>query len=779
MQPIDVTVIDAILSRTGTGPEKALVILQAIERHYAYLPKEALERVCEKTQIRPADLWGVATFYDQFRLEPAGKYRVRVCVGTACHVKGSERVYDAFRRALEIEPGKDTDNQNLFTVEKIACLGCCTLAPVVQINQKVYGPVQPEMVADILDAAQRQSDGDFIASKTGLLSQDVTAELRVGIGSCCVAGGSMDVRRELDRTLAGLGLEDKVAVKPVGCVGMCHQTPLVEVLIRTPNVQTAENGENGILYTKVTANEAGKIVRRHFRPRGLLRRIKSAVDEAVEGFVGPSDSVPVPRAVRDGEICAFLGGQKRIATEYCGHLDPLDVDEYSRNGGFEALRHIETMTPQDIIEQMKQSGLRGRGGAGFATGRKWQIANQAQDSVKYIICNGDEGDPGAFMDRMILESYPYRVLEGMAIAAKAVGAKEGYLYIRAEYPLAVQRIRAAIQICQERKLLDGLKLSIAEGAGAFVCGEETALIASIEGRRGMPSIRPPFPAQNGLWGKPTLINNVETYATVPWIFRNGSQVFASIGTEKSKGTKVFALAGKVKRGGLIEVPMGMTIRQIVENIGGGVAGDSTFKAVQVGGPSGGCVPAQLADTPIDFESLAEVGSMMGSGGLVVMDENDCMVDIARYFLEFTQAQSCGKCTFCRVGTKRMLEMLSNLCRGKDCDLDELEALARQVKAGSLCGLGKTAPNPILSTLKYFRQEYEAHRQGHCPAGKCRDLIRFVIGDKCNGCTICAQNCPVSAITPKPYQKHEIQQSACVRCGTCKNICPEKAIDVES
>jgi NADH:ubiquinone oxidoreductase subunit F (NADH-binding)/NADH:ubiquinone oxidoreductase subunit E/NAD-dependent dihydropyrimidine dehydrogenase PreA subunit len=779
MQPIDVTVIDDILSRTGTGPEKALVILQAIERHYAYLPKEALERVCEKTQIRPADLWGVATFYDQFRLQPTGKYRVRVCVGTACHVKGSERVYDAFRRVLEIEPGKDTDNQNLFTVEKIACLGCCTLAPVVQINQKVYGPVRPEMAAEILEAAQRQSDGDSIASKTGLLSQDITAELRVGVGSCCVAGGSMDVRKELDKTLAGLGLENKVAVKPVGCVGMCHQTPLVEVLIRTPNPQPADNGDSGILYTKVTANEAGKIVRRHFRPRGLLRRIRSAVDEAVEGFVGPSDNMPVPRAVRDGEICAFLGGQKRIATEYCGHLDTLDVDEYIRHGGFEALAQADKMNPQEILSEVKKSGLRGRGGAGFTVGRKWEITRQAKDSVKYIICNGDEGDPGAFMDRMILESYPYRVLEGMAIAAKAVGVKEGYLYIRAEYPLAVQRIRAAIKICEERNLLNGLKLAIAEGAGAFVCGEETALIASIEGRRGMPSIRPPFPAQKGLWEKPTLINNVETYATVPWIFRNGAQTFASIGTEKSKGTKVFALAGKVKRGGLIEVPMGMTIRQIVEDIGGGVAGDSKFKAVQIGGPSGGCVPAELADTPIDFESLAQVGSMMGSGGLVVMDENDCMVDIARYFLEFTQAQSCGKCTFCRVGTKRMLEMLENLCKGKDCNLDELEALARQVKAGSLCGLGKTAPNPILSTLKYFRQEYESHRQGHCPAGKCRDLIRFVIGEECNGCTICAQNCPVAAITPKPYQKHDIQQSACIRCGTCKNICPEKAIDVES
>jgi len=783
MQQTDLTIVDEILSRVGTSSEKTLAILQAIQESCGYLPKEAMERVCEKTQIRPADLWGVATFYDQFRLEPTGKHRIRVCVGTACHVKGSERVYDAFLRQLKLSVGKDTDEQGLFTLSKIACLGCCTRAPVVQIDKKVYGPVRSEMAAQILEAAQRKEDSDSVSGKIAAPSlQDITAELRIGVGSCCIAGGSMDVRRELDRTVARLGLDTNVAVKPVGCVGMCHQTPLVEVLIRKPAVQTADDHQDGILYTRVTTTEAGRIVRRHFRPKGLWRRVKGAVDGALEDLTGPGDGMPVPRAVRDGEICAFLGRQRRIATEYCGHLDPLDVDEYIRYGGFEAWRRAERMSSRDIIEEMKQSELRGRGGAGFPVGQKWDIARRAGgdgSGVKYIICNGDEGDPGAFMDRMILESYPYRVLEGMAIAAKAIGAKEGYLYIRAEYPLAVQRVRAAIAKCEERGLLGELKLFVVEGAGAFVCGEETALIASIEGRRGMPTIRPPYPAQQGLWQRPTLINNVETYATAPWILRNGADAFAQIGTQTSKGTKVFALAGKISRGGLIEVPMGITIRQIVEEIGGGVAGEARFKAVQIGGPSGGCVPAELADTPIDFESLGEVGSMMGSGGMVVLDENDCIVDIARYFLEFTQAQSCGKCTFCRVGTKRMLEMLEDLCRGKDCNLDELEALGRRIKAGSLCGLGKTAPNPILSTLKYFREEYEAHRRGKCPAGKCRELIHYVIGDKCIGCTICAQNCPASAITPKPYEKHEIQQSVCIRCGTCKSICPAQAIETES
>jgi NADH:ubiquinone oxidoreductase subunit F (NADH-binding)/NADH:ubiquinone oxidoreductase subunit E len=783
MQPVDLTIIDELLSRVGTGREKILAILQAVQQAYGYLPKEALERVCEKTSIRPADLWGVATFYDQFRLEPTGKHRIRVCVGTACHVKGSERVYEAFRRVLEIESGKDTDAQRLFTVEKIACLGCCTLAPVVQIDQRVYGPVRPESVSEILEAAQQETKRDISILPGGSdLSAEQTAELRVGLGSCCMAGGSLNVRKELDRTIANLGLSGGVKVKPVGCVGMCHQTPLVEIFLPKRTTTESGNGQDRILYTKVTTADAGRIVRRHFRAKGLWRRIRGTVDEAVENIVEADERMPVPRAVRDTEICAFLGGQRRIATEYCGGLNPLDVDEYIRYEGWRAWEQAKEMPAGDIIEAVKKSGLRGRGGAGFSVGRKWEIACQARgdaSGIKYIICNGDEGDPGAFMDRMILESYPYRVLEGMAIAAKAVGAREGFLYIRAEYPLAVERVRAAIDVCRERGLLGELKLSVVEGAGAFVCGEETALIASIEGRRGMPTIRPPYPAEEGLWGKPTLINNVETYATVPWILRNGADAFAEIGTQTSKGTKVFALAGKIRRGGLIEVPMGMTIRQIVEDIGGGVAGDAKFKAVQIGGPSGGCVPAELADTPIDFESLGEVGSMMGSGGMVVLDENDCMVDIARYFLEFTQAQSCGKCTFCRVGTKRMLEMLECLCRGEGCDLDELEKLGRQIKAGSLCGLGKTAPNPILSTLRYFREEYEAHRRGQCPAGRCKEMIHYIIGDKCIGCTICTQNCPVAAITPKPYQKHEIQQDVCIRCGTCKSVCPQQAVETQS
>jgi NADH-quinone oxidoreductase subunit F len=412
---------------------------------------------------------------------------------------------------------------------------------------------------------------------------------------------------------------------------------------------------------------------------------------------------------------------------------------------------------------------------------------QQPGDVKYVICNGDEGDPGAFMDRMLLESFPYRIIEGMAIAALATGAHEGIFYIRHEYPLAVRRVRAALAQLEKRgwigdRLLDhdySLRFSLKEGAGAFVCGEETALIASIEGRRGMPRLRPPFPAESGLWGKPTLINNVETLAVVPWILRHGAERFAALGCGSSKGTKVFALAGKIRRGGLIEVPMGTTIRQIVEEIGGGAAEGRKFKAVQIGGPSGGCVPARLADTPVDYESLREVGAIMGSGGLVVLDDSDCMVDIARYFLRFTQDQSCGKCTFCRVGTRRMLDILDRLCAGagQRQHLEELERLAVSVSQGSLCGLGKTAPNPVLTTLRYYHDEYEAHLQGRCPAGRCFALIHYTVTDRCTGCTLCAQNCPVQAIPMVPYQQHEINQDLCTRCDSCRQVCPHQAIEI--
>jgi len=785
MSELDLTFVDKTVERIGTEKEKVLEILQALQGKFGYLPKEGLERVCELTEITPAAIVGVSTFYNQFRHRPAGRHIVNVCVGTACHVKGAGQIYDAFRRHLKIPDDDDTDAERLFTIEKIACLGCCTLAPAVQIGQITYGHLTPDSVPTVLSDYLRQEEAGVAegakAAKAQVAEVAPGGEIRIGLGSCCVARGSGKLQKALDEALSQTGIN--VPVKRVGCVGMCYQTPLLEIVLP---------GDRSFLYAQVEPEDARAIVLRHFKMPGMKRRISSAVSGVLDSILTDQTSEPVTRHsinVREGHVANFLGKQVHIATEHCGVIDPVDLDEYLTRNGFKALRTcIDDMDAEQTIAEIEKSGLRGRGGAGFPTHLKWAAVRREKSEKKYIVCNGDEGDPGAFMDRMLMESYPYRLLEGMAIAARAVGADEGYLYIRAEYPLAIERVSEAIEKCKQHGFLGddimksgfSLRLKIMPGAGAFVCGEESALMASIEGRRGMPRLRPPFPAQSGLWEKPTLINNVETYSVVPWIIRSGSAEFANLGTGTSKGTKVFALAGKVARGGLIEVPMGISIREIIEDIGGGIGGGLRFKAVQVGGPSGGCVPASLAHTPVDYETLKDVGAMMGSGGLVVLDETDCMVDIARYFLEFTQNQSCGRCTFCRIGTRRMLDILERLCagEGKNTDIDELEHLAEIIKASSLCGLGKTAPNPVLSTIKYFRSEYEAHIEKRCPTAKCKALISYRVTDDCIGCTLCAQHCPVDAIEYKPYEKHEIDDEKCIRCGTCKTICPADAVKVE-
>ena len=764
----------------GRSQQAVIPLLHAIQKHYRYLPEVVLRHLCETTEITPADVAGVSTFYSRFRHEPIGEHVIQVCTGTACHVKGAELVYEAFFRELRIPEDHDTDPQGQFTVQKVACLGCCTLAPVVQIDGLTFGRVKPDGISHVLREFWSRKDERAATMPSRRHGENGAGEIRIGLGSCCVASGSEKIRQALEKALEQSDVRPHV--KSVGCVGMCHRTPLLEV--QAP-------GEEPVLYDHVHPDDVSRIVFSHYRPRSPYKRFVASVQRSVENLLvdGTDEAQQVfPTAVRDPQVAAFLGRQKRIVTEYCGNMDPLDMDEYRARDGFQALaRCLTERSPQEVIDQVVSSGLRGRGGAGFPTGVKWQIVHDVRDDTKYVICNGDEGDPGAFMDRMILESYPFRVIEGMAIAAFAVGAHRGYLYIRAEYPLAVQRVRAAIDQCEAQGLLGenildsgfSLSLEIKEGAGAFVCGEETALLASIEGKRGMPSFRPPYPAQKGLWEHSTLVNNCETLATVAWIMRNGPEAFAQFGTEKSRGTKVFSLAGKVARGGLIEVPMGVSIREIVEEIGGGIEGGKQFKAVQIGGPSGGCVPANMGHIKIDYEDLAQVGAMMGSGGLLVMDESDCMVDIARYFLTFTYDQSCGKCTFCRIGTHHMLDILNRICagKGKGEDLAKLEEIAGLTKAHSLCGLGKTAPNPVLTTLRYFRDEYEAHLNGVCPAKKCKALTTYTVTNQCIGCTLCAQKCPVGAIPIRPYQPHEIDQEACTRCDICRQICPNGAIEV--
>ena len=770
--------IESILALTGTGRDAVIPILQAVQRKFNYLPEEDLREVCSLTDITPDQIIGVASFYSQFRLKPVGKHMIRVCVGTACHVKGSSLIFDAMHRELKLNGTEETDAAGLYTLEKVSCLGCCTLAPVVQIDGITYGHVAPDQVGKIMEDFQRQKGKTLRKPFRTGEGKEIEGEIRIGLGSCCVASGSEGIRDAVEATVSDNGL--RVKLKSVGCVGMCHQVPLMEIV---------PAGGESVLYTHVDPKDVKSIIEKHFNPPSLLKKLSVKALNLIESIQDDSGWEGIERyssEMREKHISSFLGRQVPLATEFRGVINPLDIQEYESRQGFVALRKcLRELTPVQVVKEILDSGVRGRGGAGFPSGIKWDLVSRQEAAVKYVICNGDEGDPGAFMDRMLLESYPYRVIEGMLIAGYATGATEGYFYIRAEYPLAVTRIRQAIQLCREAGIIGqnifgtsySFNIHLYEGAGAFVCGEETAMIASIEGKRGFPHLRPPYPSESGLWNAPTLVNNTETFALVSWIIRRGAAAFSRLGTDKSKGTKVFALAGKISRGGLIEVPMGITIREIVEEIGGGIANGKKFKAIQIGGPSGGCIPESLADTPIDFESMSELGAMMGSGGLVVLDETDCMVDMARYFLSFTQKESCGKCTFCRIGTRRMLDILDRLCtgHGKATDLAELEKLAGWTKKGSLCGLGQTAPNPVLTTLRYFREEYEAHLAGRCPTGKCADLIKYTINDQCIGCTLCAQKCPVDAIEFRPHERHEIDLEKCIKCDTCRLVCPVDAV----
>lgn len=582
-------------------------------------------------------------------------------------------------------------------------------------------------------------------------------------GTGCMSSHSKEIKEQFDKVLKDLGLEKEVEIFQSGCFGLCEKGPVVVIF------------PDETFYGHMTIADVEPLCKEHL----LKGRIydKRVYKEA---------TAEEKAKVRKFREMNFYASQNRIALRNCGIINPLEINEYIGRDGYEALgKVLTTMQPVDVINEIKKSGLRGRGGAGFPTGLKWTFA-AGNPGPKYIICNADEGDPGAFMDRAVLEGDPHAVIEAMTIAGYAIGANQGYVYVRAEYPLAVERLEFAIGQAYENGFLGKnifgtdfyFDLEVRLGAGAFVCGEETALMASIEGERGMPRNKPPFPANQGLWKRPTVINNVETLANIPTIIRNGADWFTSIGTEKSKGTKVFALGGKINNTGLLEIPMGTTLREVIFNIGGGIPKGKEFKAVQTGGPSGGCLTKKHLDTPIDYDNLIAAGSMMGSGGMIVMDEDNCMVDVARFFLDFTVDESCGKCTPCREGTKRMLEILNKICDGNGTleDIDMLEELANTIKDSALCGLGQTAPNPVLSTLANFRDEYVAHVvDKKCPAGVCKSLIKYYITDDCKGCGLCARNCPAGAITGTIKQKHEIDTSICIKCGACKASCKFGAI----
>jgi NADH:ubiquinone oxidoreductase subunit F (NADH-binding)/NADH:ubiquinone oxidoreductase subunit E len=782
--------IEAILGRYQHEPSNLIMILQDLQAECGYLPEEAISRVSETLRVPKSQIYSVATFYKSFTLTPRGKHIIDICEGTACHIRGASILMNQARDQLKIKPGETTEDGE-FTLNSVHCVGACAMAPVVVINGIYHGSVTSAQMSQEIkkccsaDAVKASVDDEHfeLPELTGKVSsREDYEQLRRSIldkrdpdqsmvmicaGTGCLAKGSLKVAEAFENGLAQANQNSAVTlgIKRVGCQGFCEKGPLVIVY------------PEKIFYNNVTPDDVSLIIEETVigkKPVDKLLYHDAGSEQGLEIY----DQIP------------FFAGQQRLALRNVGTVNPLDITDYIAHGGYQALlKALYDHSPESVMSEVEKSGLRGRGGGGFPTGRKWRSSARIGSDIRYVICNGDEGDPGAFMDRSIMEGDPHAVLEGMIICAYAVQASAGYIYVREEYPRALKHLQLAINEARRAGFLGdkicgtefNFDITISRGTGAFVCGESTALMQSIEGKVGEPRAKYVRSAERGLYDKPTVLNNVETFVNVPLIIDHGADWFAATGIPESTGTKVFSVVGKVKNTGLVEVPMGITLRKVIYDICGGILNDKEFKAVQTGGPSGGCLPADKLDLHVDFDSLTREGSMMGSGGMIVMDEDTCMVDVARYFTDFLSQESCGKCTACRLGLDQLHEILERICAGDGVpdDLEKIEKLLKVLETGSLCGLGKSAPNPVRSTLQHFRDEYVAHiEEKRCPAGVCRNLISYVISENCTGCRRCARLCPQQAISGDKKEQHLINQELCNQCGLCKATCNFDAIEIK-
>lgn len=782
----DLAAVDRLIDQTRDRTGSLIALLEEFQRRFHHLPPRALERAAERLGIPLSQIYGVATFYNAFSLHPRGRHQVKVCLGTACHVAGGHLVIEEIERCLGIRAGETTPDGR-FSIEVVHCVGSCAVAPVVvadgEYHTRMDGPkvrVVVERIADEPDVSPNgevsteppphpiangrppvREPGDLDRWRADLLAARPAYRPSLSLcgGPGCRPRGGEAIDRAIRQAIAEQGLSEQLDYRMTGCHGFCDQGPLV----------VAEPG--GVFYAGVRPDDVPELVACAARGEVYHQRLYR-------------DPTHGERVTHEREV-PFYARQSRLLLGDNRHLDPTSLDDAVARGAYQGLaRAVLSLSPEEVIELVAASGLRGRGGAGFPTAQKWRYCRAASGSPKVVICNADEGDPGAFMDRSILEGDPHSVLEGMAIGAYAIGASRGIIYVRDEYPLAVEHLETAIASARAHGLLGerlfgselSFDLELVRGAGAFVCGEETALIASVEGQRGMPRAKPPFPAHAGLHGLPTNINNVKTWKFAALLLRGGHEPFSAVGVEGCRGTMLFSLVGKVRNPGLVEVPLGTTIRELVYDVGGGPLGQP-IKAVQLGGPSGGCIPAELFDTPLTYEALAAVGGILGSGGVIVLDETSCMVDVARYFVHFTRDESCGKCVPCQMGTQQLARILDDIVagRGRMSDLDQLRRICRTMQEGSLCGLGKTAPNPVLTTLRYFADEYRAHIEQHaCPAGVCRELVSYWIDpDDCVGCSLCRKACGAEAIEGTHKGVHVIDAERCIRCGACFTACPPR------